>query len=89
MNTTRLRAALLAAAASLALVACGGGGGGSAEDNSVAPDSASASNQGFFDYIASLASRMLDDSEPVDVSAVTMPPDNVDDRAPYPTSIDE
>ncbi|EWS53063.1 hypothetical protein X551_04143 [Methylibium sp. T29] len=32
---------------------------------------------------------MLDDSEPVDVSAVTMPPDNVDDRAPYPTSIDE
>ena len=88
MSTTRLRAALLAAAASLALAACGGGGG-SAEDNSVAPDSASASNQGFFDYIASLASRMLDDSEPVDVSAVTMPPDNVDDRAPYPTSIDE
>ncbi|WP_353094885.1 hypothetical protein [Methylibium sp.] len=88
MSNTRLRAALLAAAASLALAACGGGGG-SAEDNSVAPDSASASNQGFFDYIASLASRMLDDSEPVDVSAVTMPPDNVDDRAPYPTSIDE
>lgn len=88
MSNTRLRAALLAAAASLALAACGGGGG-SAEDNSVAPDSASASNQGFFDYIASLASRMLDDSEPVDVSAVTMPPDNVDDRAPYSTSIDE
>lgn len=88
MSNTRLRAALLAAAASLALAACGGGGG-SAEDNSVAPDSASASNRGFFDYIASLASRMLDDSEPVDVSAVTMPPDNVDDRAPYPTSIDE
>lgn len=88
MSNTRLRAALLAAAASLALAACGGGGG-SAEDNSVAPDSASASNQGFFDYIASLASRMLDDGEPVDVSAVTMPPDNVDDRAPYPTSIDE
>ncbi len=88
MSNTRLRVALLAAAASLTLAACGGGGG-SAEDNSVAPDSASASNQGFFDYIASLASRMLDDSEPVDVSAVTMPPDNVDDRAPYPTSIDE
>ncbi|KQW67939.1 hypothetical protein [Methylibium sp. Root1272] len=88
MSNTRLRAALLAVAASLALAACGGGGG-SAEDNSVAPDSASASNQGFFDYIASLASRMLDDSEPVDVSAVTMPPDNVDDRAPHPTSIDE
>lgn len=88
MSNTRWRAALLAVAAGLALAGCGGGGG-SAEDNSVAPDSASASNRGFFDYIASLASRMLDDSEPVDVSAVTMPPDNVDDRAPYPTSIDE
>ncbi|WP_428423275.1 hypothetical protein [Methylibium sp.] len=89
MRSERVRAALLAAAAGALLAACGGGGGDAVQDNSVAPGSASASNQGFIDYIASLASRMLDDSEPVDVSALTLPTDNVDHREPSATSIDE
>lgn len=89
MSNARLRAALLAAATGTLLAACGGGDGAPPEDNSIAPASASASSQGFIDYIASLAGRMLDDSDPVDVSALTLPGDNVDNREPAATSIDQ
>lgn len=89
MKITRFQGLLLATAASLALAACGGGGGGNAAvDANVPPASASASSAGFLAYIASLANRMFDSAEPVDVSMFTLPSDNADSLPPVPTAID-
>lgn len=88
MRHGHLRLALLAAAAAAALAACGGGGSGPASDDSTVPASAGASSQGFLDYVASLAGRMLDDREPADVGALSLPSDDADTREPAATSID-
>lgn len=85
MKMSRLQGALLAVAASLTLAACGGGGidrpppGGP----DAPPASAGASSEGFLAFIASLADRNFDRSEPYDLSMFEAPAASADtDTAP-------
>jgi hypothetical protein len=90
MNTiTSFQRVLVIAAAGLSLTACGGDDSVPPAGGNVPPASASASAKGFIDYIQSLAGGMFDTSEPVDLSAFTLPTDDTEALPPYPTSIDQ
>jgi predicted small lipoprotein YifL len=92
MRNTTFKASLLAASVSIALVACGGGDDGPGYDANTAstpPDTASASTQGFIDFIASLANASVDGREAYDLSAFNLPTNNVDTLEPARTSIDQ
>lgn len=90
MKKFRLHSVALATMASVSLAACFGGGDDDpvAVDNSVPPASASASSQGFLDYIAGIPALMIDGAEPVDLSAFSPPTENDDTKEPARTSID-
>ena len=68
---------LLAVLSSAALVAACGGGGGNDDPpaTSEVPPSASASIDGFVDYLKKLVASSADTLEPVDTAAVTGPTD--------------
>jgi predicted small lipoprotein YifL len=92
MRNKTLKTLLLAASVSVALAACGGnddGPGYDANTASTPPDTASASSQGFVDFVASLANAMVDGREGYDLSAFNLPTDNVDTLEPARTSIDQ
>ena len=73
MRTQATLAALVAAAL---LAACGGGGGHDEPPaTSEVPASASASVNGFVDYLKKLVASAADTLEPVDTAAVTGPTD--------------
>jgi len=68
--------AILAALSAAALVAaCGGGGDHSPPATSEVPTSASASFDGFIDYLRKLVASSADMLEPVDTAVVTGPTD--------------
>lgn len=91
MKNLPIKGALLAAAAGLVLVACGGGGdsGFNAQTDGTPPASASASTQGFLEFIDGLVAQALDGREPYDVSALTLPTDDADTKEPVRLSIDQ
>ena len=72
----RTQATLAALAAAALLAACGGGGGHDEPPaTSEVPASASASVNGFVDYLKKLVASAADTLEPVDTAAVTGPTD--------------
>ncbi|MFT3816724.1 MAG: hypothetical protein QM750_03695 [Rubrivivax sp.] len=73
MRSKTIPAAL---AATAALVACGGGGDHDApQATDEVPASASASIDGFVDYLKKLVASSADKLEPVDTASVTPPTD--------------
>jgi len=71
----RTQATLAALAAATLLAACGGGGHDDPPATSEVPASASASVDGFVDYLKKLVASAADTLEPVDTAAVTGPTD--------------
>ena len=71
----RTQATLAALAAATLLAACGGGGHDDPPATSEVPASASASVDGFIDYLKKLVASSADTLEPVDTAAVTGPTD--------------
>jgi len=71
----RTQATLAALAAATLLAACGGGGHDDPPATSEVPASASASVDGFIDYLKKLVGSSADTLEPVDTAAVTGPTD--------------
>ena len=71
----RTHAILAALGAALLLAACGGGGNDDPPATSEVPASASASVDGFVDYLRKLVASSADTLEPVDTAAVTGPTD--------------
>lgn len=68
---------ILALCAAAVLAACGGGDDDAAPAATAeVPASASASSMGLIDYLKLLVASSADTLEPVDVSAVTPPPDD-------------
>ena len=74
------------AAAALALGACGGNDYNNSEPavTDAVPASASQSIGGFIDYVMKLVVAAADMLEPVDVSGVTAPTDEVSEPTPLP-----
>ena len=71
----RTQITLAALAAAMLLAACGGGGHDDPPATSEVPASASASVDGFIDYLKKLVASSADTLEPVDTAAVTGPTD--------------
>ena len=71
----RTHAILAALGAALLLAACGGGGNDDPPATSEVPASASASVDGFVDYLKKLVASSAETLEPVDTAAVTGPTD--------------
>jgi hypothetical protein len=71
----RTQAILATLGAALLLAACGGGGHDDPPATSEVPASASASVDGFVDYLKKLVAASADTLEPVDTAAVTGPTD--------------
>jgi hypothetical protein len=83
------RAWLACGATALLLAACGGSDNdGDDLGEGPPPASASESTEGFLAYVAALAERMIDESEPFDLSGFTLPTDDADTREPIATDID-
>lgn len=75
--------AILAALSGAALLAgCGGGGHDAPPATSEVPASASASIDGFVDYLKKLVASSADTLEPVDTAAVTGPTDETSEPKP-------
>ena len=82
-HARRSGAALAAALAAAALVAaCGGSDHDDPPATSEVPSSASASVDGFIDYLKRLVVSSADTLEPVDTSAVTAPTDDTKEPVP-------
>ena len=79
MRTKAMVAALSAAAF---VAACGGGGDNTPPATSEVPASASASVDGFVDYLKKLVASAADMLEPVDVAAVAGPTDETSEPKP-------
>ena len=92
MRTFHFRALLVATLTGLLLAGCGGGGGGGDDDDAAGgnapPASASRSSDGFIAYIASLADRLSDAAEPIDLQRFTPPADDAGNQEPRPTPAD-
>ncbi len=71
----RTKATLAALSAAALVAACGGGGNDSPPPTSEVPASASASVNGFVDYLKKLVASAADMLEPVDTAAVVGPTD--------------
>jgi len=82
----RKAASTVAVAAALALAACGGNNDNNTEPavTDVVPASASQSIGRFIDYLMKLVVAAADMLEPVNVSGVTAPVDEVSDPTPLP-----
>jgi len=79
MRTKAMVAALSAAAF---VAACGGGGDNTPPATSEVPASASASVDGFVDYLKKLVASAADMLEPVDTAAVAGPTDETSEPKP-------
>jgi len=79
MRTKAMVAALSAAAF---VAACGGGGDNTPPATSEVPASASASVDGFVDYLKKLVASAADMLEPVDTAAVAGPTDETSEPQP-------
>jgi hypothetical protein len=79
MRTKAMVAALSAAAF---VAACGGGGDNTPPATSEVPASASASVDGFVDYLKKLVASAADMLEPVDAAAVAGPTDETSEPKP-------
>jgi len=78
----RTKATLAALSAAALVAACGGGGDNSPPATSEVPASASASVDGFVDYLKKLVASAADMLEPVDAAAVAGPTDETSEPKP-------
>ena len=78
----RIQATLAALSAAALVAACGGGGDHSPPATSEVPAGASASVDGFIDYLKKLVESSADMLEPVDTAAVAGPTDETSEPKP-------